>query len=113
MQGTYEIYCETCKETTVELVGHTHYHLQSDSLRADWLVVCDTLSYKGSMRRLFTDKEREQIQTLADGFGKIDASTPGYAEMIWDWSHVRDSSDAAVQAMAAEIRSRLHMVTIR
>ena len=41
---------------------------------------------------------------MANGFGKLASSTEGLNDIIWDWSHVRDSSPDAIERMAAFIR---------
>lgn len=66
----------------------------------DWLLVVSHLHYDGADRDVLTAGERKLAVRQADGFG------PGVTdpELLGDWSHVRDSSDAAVRRMAAEIR---------
>lgn len=39
------------------------------------------------------------VRGLGDGFGPIAEGVEGYSEMLWDWSHVRDSSPAGFQRM--------------
>ena len=41
---------------------------------------------------------------FANGFGKIDPGMDQFQEMLWDWSHVRDSSEEAIEKIADKIR---------
>ena len=49
------------------------------------------------------DVQYTMIKNHADGFGKIDPSMENYQDMIWDWSHIRDSSEQALENLANEI----------
>lgn len=98
---THSNYCPECTEVVTELVGHTHYHLQSPKQRQDWETVVAALHYNGT-KQLPTDKQLLVIE-YADGFGRnIDPETQ--PEVFWDWSHVRDSSDNAIRRMAESVR---------
>lgn len=44
---------------------------------------------------LLSDAEKQELYRMADGF----AETPDY----WDWSHIRDASDAAIRRIAYRI----------
>ena len=45
------------------------------------------------------------VRVLADGFGPdVDDTDEEGREMLWDWSHVRDSSPRAWAAMADKVR---------
>jgi hypothetical protein len=63
-------------------------------------IVCDYLYHGGSCRELLSTDEHMEVYVLADGFGKIGREA---LSMHYDWSHVRDSSDEAMLAMAAKI----------
>ncbi len=45
-----------------------------------------------------------RIFALGDGYGKRSVAELRQAELMYDWSHVRDSSDEAIAAMADAIR---------
>lgn len=67
---------------------------------SDWKLIVKFLHYNGAFHSLMTADEAAVIRQLGDGFG------PGIKDpdLIWDWSHVRDSSEQAVKAMADMIR---------
>ena len=81
----------------------------------DWDLVVRFLG-DATYRKLMTGAEKDVIRTLADGYGTLtleDAGeTPEHQDLLRDWSHVRDSSPAAVARMAAAIRAffAAHMV---
>lgn len=91
---TYSIHCERCGGTVRELVGHTHRHHMPADLRAEWDYVVQRLGSQATL----TVVEQRKVRCYADGFGRI--SEREMPEAFWDWSHVRDSSDAAVVRMA-------------
>lgn len=49
----------------------------------------------GDRYRSITSEEHTHVRILADGFGKLPPSHPAF----YDWSHVRDSSPEAIEAM--------------
>jgi hypothetical protein len=63
-------------------------------------IVCDYLYHGGSCRTMLSNDEHMEVYVLADGFGKIGREA---LSMHYDWSHVRDSSEEAMLAMAAKI----------
>jgi len=71
---------------------------------SDWDLVVRFLAYDSPYYKLMTGAERDVIRLLADGFGTLTAEASD-ADMLLDWSHVRDSSPEAVVRMAAAIRS--------
>lgn len=90
-----------------------------------WSKVVAWLHWDGEFNKLLTTEQQVQIRLQADGFGNLrepdklvsarwDAATESFIReqgasaesvqsMLWDWSHVRDSSPEAVEAMCAEI----------
>lgn len=68
--------------------------------------VMSFLHHAGPFKSIFTADEQFQIRLLADGFGKT-----ADHDLVWDWSHVRDSSDEAMSAMATAIRTWIHAHT--
>jgi hypothetical protein len=75
---------------------------------SDWTLVLDFT--RGDRRRLLSAPEARELRLLADGFGDLrgvdSAECAAHQDLLWDWSHVRDSSDAAVARMSAWIRAR-------
>ena len=72
-----------------------------------WGIVCRFLNAKGSYYQLMNDEEHKVVRLLADGFGDLrgsDLPQKTINEMLWDWSHVRDSSDEGIARMVAAIR---------
>ena len=47
----------------------------------------------------------------ANGFGRIDPSMENFHDMIWDWSHIRDSSDEAIANIAEGIRRYIALLS--
>lgn len=59
-------------------------------------------------RRVELGTEAEKIaRGLADGFGKLSITNPADADMLWDWSHVRDSSPQAFSSVVSFLRAVL------
>jgi len=57
------------------------------------------LHFNGAKRDLLTPEQMLDVRKLADGYG---AGTVDPV-LLWDWSHVRDSSDSAIDLMYARI----------
>lgn len=78
-------------------------------------LVVAALHWNGKLYGRLTDREIVQCRRMADGFGAdiFNAPRPTWSDtlrdMFWDWSSVRDSSDAAFEAMADYIRRKLGM----
>jgi len=74
---------------------------------SDWDLVVACLSTSGDFRDAFSPREQGRIRELADGFGNV-RSLPAHQrfDLVWDWSHVRDSSDEAVTKMAGVIKAK-------
>jgi hypothetical protein len=69
--------------------------------------VMAAMHYDGAMRARLTDGAWFKVYLLADGFGSISFAQAN--EQCWDWSHVRDASDAALERMAASIALRIRL----
>lgn len=71
----------------------------------NWKLVCACLHYRGIASDLVSNDDHIKARKLADGFG------PGQVpenDCFWDWSHVRDSSEEAVEAIAASLRGSVN-----
>lgn len=68
--------------------------------KEEWDLVVQHLHYTGDHYGTLTDAQHRRVRRLGDGFG-AGVTDP---DMLYDWSHIRDSSPAAVTAMADAIR---------
>lgn len=73
------------------------------SQQRDWDLVVRALHYQGGYYAKLDEYTRRRAWELADGFGRCNIRTI-VETLCWDWSHVRDSSEPAVAAMAAFLR---------
>jgi len=71
----------------------------------NWKLVVDFAHYSGARRSLLNDAERLELVLLADGFGTL-RKCQEHADMLADWSHVRDSSDSAIAEDIAQAQVR-------
>ena len=69
--------------------------------------VVSFLHFTGENRNCISDAVNANVRyKYANGFGNLSESNHDVEtikDMLWDWSHVRDSSDEAFLAMATEI----------
>lgn len=68
----------------------------------DWSLVANCLHWNGSLHDHVGWQVRDGAWLLADGFGRL--TLDELDEQSWDWSHVRDSSETAIRAIAAYLR---------
>lgn len=71
---------------------------------ADWglrAFVVAYMSHSGPDRDKLTARDWQTLYFLADGYGEVNAQFA--IEQSWDWSHVRDSTPAAVRRMARRL----------
>lgn len=71
---------------------------------SSWNLLVATLSPTKSEIKLPVGIDRH-ARTLCDGFGNVPDSDPH--GVLYDWSHVRDSSDEAIERAAAYVRRYL------
>jgi len=74
----------------------------------DWNLVLRFLHWDGTFYSLLTNQEHGAVRFLADGFGDLSSGVfpaGSVSTMLWDWSHVRDSSDEGLARMASWIRA--------
>jgi len=67
---------------------------------SDWELIVSFLHWEGSNSGKLPDAVEIFVRQNADGFGR-DAEALG---VLFDWSHVRDSSDESITRMAKIIR---------
>jgi hypothetical protein len=65
--------------------------------------VVSFLHWDGMNHDKLTDDEIYEIFAEGDGFGYLDAATLRTINSGYDWSHVRDSTDAGVARMVAKL----------
>jgi hypothetical protein len=76
----------------------------------DWHLVLSYLHHSGTYYGLMTADEKAAVRLFADGYGDLNAqvrhglSLVTAHQLLWDWSHVRDSTDRAMARMARRIR---------
>jgi hypothetical protein len=70
----------------------------------DWDLIVATMHYRGVARTFLNGTRLADVAARGDGYGKMTVAELKARELLYDWSHVRDSSPAAVCAMAARIR---------
>lgn len=66
--------------------------------------ICHRYLYHSSPQMIASRDAYARIFSLADGYGKMSVAELGRANLMYDWSHVRDSSDEAIDEMAQAIR---------
>ncbi len=54
------------------------------------------LYHSGSANTVLTETEHNEAVALCDGYGKKSVAELLSLHATWDWSHVRDSSEAAL-----------------
>lgn len=62
-------------------------------------IVMSFLHHTGHLNMVLSAQQQQTIRLLADGFGQT-----SNLDLVWDWSHVRDSSDEGFARMAGAIR---------
>lgn len=77
------------------------------TILTDWTLVVACLHYDGAARGMLTERDKVRAIELADGFGRMTEAQLRELDVLWDWSHVRDSTAPAIAAIAAFLRSRL------
>lgn len=77
------------------------------TILADWDLVCAVMHHSGVATNVLTQQAHLAVATLGDGYGRMTADQLKQLGLVWDWSHMRDSSDEAQAAVAREIRRRI------
>lgn len=94
-------------QMTWEMVCEEDERAEDVNLQADWRLVVACLCYNGVLRGHMSNRATIKAWTMADGFG------PGLKveyianNLEWDWSHIRDSSNATTRRIAAFLRTQL------
>jgi len=68
-------------------------------------VIHSFLHFDGKRCQDLTPHQHLHLFTMADGYGKCSAQDLIANDLTWDWSHVRDSSDEALNVIFSELVS--------
>lgn len=68
------------------------------------------LNHSSTACGVLSDKQHQHAMSLCDGFGRMTITQLRELGLTWDWSHVRDSSDAAIVSAAAFVREQLAFI---
>jgi len=71
---------------------------------AEWDLIVATMHYRGVAPGLLNGTAYAAVAAEGDGYGRMTVAQLKAAELVYDWSHVRDSSPEATARMAAKIR---------
>ena len=70
------------------------------SFSSDFDLVVACLHHSGELAGKLSDREQETVRLAADGFPMVAELGSEFSDLIWEWSHIRDSSDKAISRMA-------------
>lgn len=79
----------------------------------DWELTVATLAVYGSANRILPEAAERRVRAHADGFGKMSIVDLLELDVLYDWSHVRDSSPAGLGNVARAIRTELAELDLR
>ena len=83
--------------------------LSTPATDREFVVAC--LHHNGSLRERFTAQQQQTVRRAADGFGGVYGCDTDSLDLLWDWSHVRDSSPRAFARMAKVLRIWLEVMS--
>lgn len=88
-----------------------HKPIQCLACQARWQELITELEpylyHGGDKRHVLTDPQHVALFALGDGYGRMTAAQLRAEGLEWDWSHVRDSSLEALEAMVEALRRLL------
>lgn len=67
---------------------------------SNWNLVVSCLHHSGENNSALTPEQHQTVRRAADGFGMVTGMDSESLDMLFDWSHVRDSSQKAIDRMA-------------
>lgn len=76
-------------------------------------LVTSILHFSGNARDIVASHVALHAFTLCDGYGSFSLAELREMDILFDWSHVRDSSDKALAAAAFYLREKLGHVGLR
>lgn len=79
--------------------------LKDNELKVARLLAHKYLYHGCHAARELTDSQHNAAFALGDGYGKMTLAQLQANELMWDWSHIRDSSDEAILAIAEYLKT--------
>jgi hypothetical protein len=76
----------------------------SSSSLSNWDLIVSFLHPSGENYNSLPLDLEKAVRRTADGFGQITGLCSNSIELLFDWSHIRDSSEKAINRMAYLIR---------
>ena len=61
------------------------------------------LHHSSKLCHQLTESEHDFLFSLGDGYGQMSVEALQSYHLTWDWSHIRDSSDAALEKISQEL----------
>ena len=94
---------------TLTLITSADIAGADDQSRMDWSLVVRCLHTRGDFYGSLTHDQHVEVRLMADGHGYLPALRSSVDEdqwgfMLWDWSHIRDSTAGAISRMAEALR---------
>ena len=86
--------------------NETNHHgaeTMTEKQQVTWNVVVSHLHYNGELQGLLRSQDHDALWALADGFGRMPINELRELHIDRDWSHIRDSSDEALDRIATKI----------
>lgn len=65
--------------------------------------ICSYLHHSGRDCRVLTEDQHNFLFSLGDGYGRKRIEQLKADRLTWDWSHIRDSSDEALEEIYREL----------
>jgi hypothetical protein len=79
----------------------------------DWDLIVAVMGIRGNANRILPEAADRRVRANADGFGRMSIVELKRLGILYDWSHIRDSSDAGQRAVARAIRQELRELDVR
>lgn len=99
------LFTEDGKPVVMTILGKAHE--TTPAADEDRRFVASYLHHRGTCVEALTTEEGWELYCLGDGFGRLSPEELAGINDGWDWSHVRDSSPAALAAMRVRIEAIL------
>lgn len=76
-------------------------------MKLDFALLHATLYYGSRAAQVLSSAEHDEVFAMLDGYGRMSLQQLRQLGLTWDWSHVRDATDEAIEAAAARVRELL------
>lgn len=87
--------------------------MKANEQLADWDLIVAVMGIRGNANRILPAAADRRVRAHADGFGKMSIVQLEKLAILYDWSHIRDSSPSGQRAVAMAIRAELVELDIR